>query len=86
MAKVIVATQEEVNFKGKSGEDVKLFKIGVIKQTKKGVSYKDYFVRDKIDPKLVSNPFTDDFQVCEADLDIDDYDKVRISNIRPEEA
>lgn len=84
MAKVIVASQEEVNFKGKNGEDVKLFKIGVIKQTKKGVAYKDYFVRDAVNKDLVSNPFTDDFAVCDADFDVDERDKVRITNIRPE--
>jgi len=86
MAKVIVASQEKINFKGKNGEDVQLHKLGVIKQTAKGVNYKEYFVKDKIDDELVSNPFTDDFAVCNADFDVDDRDKVKISNIRPEGA
>jgi len=87
MAKIIVAKQSEVNFTDKkTGQPVKLFKLNVLKDVKGEVISKEYWVTEKnrVPKELIANPFTDDFVVCEADFDVDEFDKVKISNIRPE--
>jgi len=87
MAKIIIASQTEVKFNDKkTGNPVTLYKLNVLKQVKDGVRVKDYYLKEPVDKELVANPFTDDFVVCEAEFDVDDFDKVKISNIRAETA
>lgn len=88
MAKIIIAKQEEVKFKDKrTGEDVTLYKLNVIKETAEGLRAKDYWVKEPVKKEFVANPFTEDFVVCEADFDLnEETEKVKISNIRPEQA
>jgi len=86
MAKVIVSSQEKVEFNDKkTGQPVVLYKITVIRNTPKSVKVNSFWTKDPVPKEYVANPFEDDFIVCDADIDFDeDAEKLKISNIRPE--
>jgi hypothetical protein len=92
MAKVIIMAQREVPLPAKGDSPATtLYQIDVLKPTKYGNKVFEFWLKEPVDKQLVTDPITaPNYALCEADFDVDENKdgtlKMKIANIRPEQA